>query len=458
MVELIDGIGFGQRSGAIFRAVESIPGYGEDGTKGAIEPVLPSFTNTLWSPWGNDNMLPSTFADHIENCGVLGAAIDAKARIAVGKGVEPFFKTGVDGEGKDILEWCGDKEVHDWLEANDLFQMFLDMAFDSNGYGWNCGSVILNKGLNKINRVRRIDVYEARQAIKNPSERFSSYIFLCADWSKAGNTYDATKLARIPLLQDGNEINDLPERVASGSKVFEYAFMNRTRRNGRQYYPLPLWYAAKEWVKHARSIPATKNAMFMNQILLRYVVTIHSQYWEDNIRDWHKIKSDPLAVEKARKAAYDRIDQWLAGENNAGKSLFNGGFFEKATGKFVPYIQVEAIDDKFADGKWLPDSAAANSEILFALMINPALMGAGQPGGAYSNNAGGSNVRESYLVQIMLMDAERRMNTRILNTVKKFNGWSDRLEKDNKRLVFRFQSGLLTTLDTGKSTKNEPVG
>jgi hypothetical protein len=158
--------------------------------------------------------------------------------------------------------------------------------------------------------------------------------------------------------------------------------------------------------------------------------------------------------------------------------MFNGGFFEKITGKFVPYVQVEAIDDKFTDGKWLPDSAAANSEILFALNMNPALMGAGQPGGAYSNNAGGSNVRESYLVQMMLLDAERKMNTRLMNVVKKFNGWAARLEKETTvttsstdalgttssttrtytpRLVFRFQSGLLTTLDTGKSTKGEAL-
>jgi hypothetical protein len=85
-------------------------------------------------------------------------------------------------------------------------------------------------------------------------------------------------------------------------------------------------------------------------------------------------------------------------------------------------------------------------------MVNPALMGAGQPGGAYSANAGGSNVRESYLVQMMLLEEERKMNLTHLNTVKRYNGWD---KKFDKPLVFRHQSGLLTTLDTGKSTKNE---
>jgi hypothetical protein len=468
-VEIIDGIGFGSRSGAMFKAL-GLPGYGAEGTQPATPPVLPYLSSSVWSFWGDDNLLPVTLADHIENCGVLNAGLDTKSRIAAGKGVEPFFKTGVDADGKDILEWCSDVEIHEWLEENELFEFTKEAAFDSNGYGWNAGSLILNTGRDKINRIRRIDVYEARQAKKLPGQRFSTDIFLCSDWSKsATGKFDPNKQARIAMLQDGNEFNDLADRIKGGAKDFEFAFINRLKRNGRQYYPLPLWYSSVKWVQHARSIPNAKNAMFLNQILLRYVVTIHPQYWEENVQDWHKIKTDPIALKNAQKNTFDRIDQWLSGEANAGKSMFNGGFFEKITGKFVPYVQVEAIDDKFTDGKWLPDSAAANSEILFALNMNPALMGAGQPGGAYSNNAGGSNVRESYLVQMMLLDAERKMNTRLMNVVKKFNGWAARLEKETTvttssttrtytpRLVFRFQSGLLTTLDTGKSTKGEAL-
>lgn len=450
MVDIIEGIGFGSRSGAIFKALD-LAGYGQDGKQPSEPPPVKELTNAQWSPWGADNLLPITLADHIENCGVLSAALDAKARIAAGKGVEPFFKVGVDAEGKDILEWCGDIEIHDWLELNDLFELQKEFAFDQHAYGWNAGSLILNSGRDKINRVRRIDVFEARLA--KQLEGYSKEIILCADWRNGGTQFNADKHVRIPLLQDANEFDDLAKKKTTD---FEFAFTNRLRRNGRQYYPMPLWYAAKEWVKQARSIPNIKNALFKNQILIRYVVTIHPQYWSDNIENWQSLADQDKRA--AQKKTYDKIDLWLSGEANSGKSLFNSGFFEKSTGKFVPYVQVEAIDDKFADGKLLPDSAAANSEILFALMMNPALMGAGQPGGPYSNNAGGSNVRESYLVQMMLMDAERKMNTRILNVVKKFNGWSARLEKDNKRLVFRFQSGLLTTLDTGKSTKNETVG
>jgi hypothetical protein len=154
--------------------------------------------------------------------------------------------------------------------------------------------------------------------------------------------------------------------------------------------------------------------------------------------------------------------------------MFTGGFADPVNnGKFTPFVDIQAIDDKIKDGKYLPESGAANSEILFALMVNPALMGAGNPGGkAYGDTSGGSNVRETFLVQIMIMEAERRLNSSVFNVVKKFNGWNDRLEIARTissgvgqntpqsriikpRLVFRFPTGLLTTLDTGGSLKTE---
>jgi hypothetical protein len=76
-VEIIDGIGFGSRSGAIFKAL-GLPGYGAEGTQPATPPVLPYLSSSVWSFWGDDNLLPVTLADHIENCGVLSAAFRCK--------------------------------------------------------------------------------------------------------------------------------------------------------------------------------------------------------------------------------------------------------------------------------------------------------------------------------------------------------------------------------------------
>ncbi|MBV9989378.1 MAG: hypothetical protein JO301_16990 [Chitinophagaceae bacterium] len=480
-MEVKGGVAYSSKSGALYMR-GGVATYGSfDGQLFSAPPdICTDYSSAIYSRWGADNCLPLEMADHIENCGVLNAALDAKARIAVGKGFQPFLRTNITQDGKEELEHVSDPEIQDWLEDNNFFDVAMDLSFDRNGYGWSPGSLILNKERTRINRVRRIDVVKARlQKMERIAKGNTiNSLILCNDWKKVTTPlFDKDKMTQIPALREGYELQDLIERAA-GSNTTEYAFFNRSLRNGRDYYPMPLWYAARNWVKVARSVPAFKNAMFTNQITIKYVITISDKYWETVYEDWDDDDTyDDAKRQKIREEKYDEIDKWLTGEDKAYKSLSCGSYWDEVAQKEVPFIHIETIDDKVKDGKLLPESSAANSEILFAIAMNPALIGAGQPGGPYSNNAGGSNIRESYLIQLMLLEAERKENSNILNLVKRFNGWDKRLQvertvsstyttgntavitqkKITPRLVFRCVSGLLTTLDTGNSTKSEPL-
>lgn len=403
---------------------------------------------TDWSPWGDNNLLPKTLAEDIENAGVLQAAAEAKSRIAVGKGIMPFKLTGMENDGKEILEFCFDNEILDWREKNNLDAWAFDKAFDRNAYGWNVSKLVFNRANDYINRIFRHDVYEARLAKKN-DQFIIPWLYLSAEWDNVGNTFNDKKIAKIKFLNEGYELNQLSKR----GNTKEFAIAQRRLRNGRQYYSLPMWYAAKLWVNLARKVPASKKAMFENQMQLKYMIYITADYFKRIHKDW-----DTYSPEK-RNELYqqkvDEIDEWLTGEDKWFKSTTSMKYRNPATGEYEEDIDIKVIDDKFKDGALLPDSTAANSEIIFSMMMNPALMGNGQPGGPYSNNAGGSNVRESYLVQLMLMEAERKELARELWIVSEINGWNKKYNNEKQRLVWRFPSGLLTTLDTGKSTKAE---
>ena len=445
-----NGIGYSEKTGGIFMAAGVTVFGTDDGAAFAIpQEIMPLLSSAPWSPWGVNNMLPYEMANHIENCGVLGASLDAKARLSIGKGLQPFLLSNVLSDGEEVLEWVSDTEVQDWLEGNDMFDVSFDLAYDRNGYGWNTGSFILNRTRKKINRIRRIDVCTARLEKRLQSPRIKN-IYLCEDYTKAPVVFDGKKVVRIPLLPEGDEAKQLA-KITTG---YEFAFCNRKIRNNRFYYPTPLWYAAREWVKVARSIPAFKNAMFTNQITIKYIISISEKYWESAYENWgDPIAYTPEAKQKIIEDKYDEIDKWLTGTKNAFKSISSGTWYDAVLGKENPYITITVVDDQVKDGKLLPDSSAANSEILFALMMNPALIGAGQPGGPYSNNAGGSNIREGGSQQIMLLEPDRKEINGIMNVVKNFNGWSKRIEKPGTRLVFRYPAGILTTLDTGKGTK-----
>jgi hypothetical protein len=214
---------------------------------------------------------------------------------------------------------------------------------------------------------------------------------------------------------------------------------------------MPTWYAAKKWVDIAMGVPDMKAAMFENNIRLKYVVIVYDEYW-DLVYGSQWAAFTPEEKQQKQEELFQSIDDWLVGSQNAYKSVYIPGKLDNVTGKGMQYIEIKPIDDNTKQGELLPDSAAANSEILFALMMNPALMGADTPGGPYSGGAGsGSNIREAALVQVMIQEFERQQISRILNIVKKVNGWP-------ADIVWRFPGLVLTTLDTGKSTKEVQTG
>jgi hypothetical protein len=478
-IEFYGDIAVSSKTGAVFFQA-GLEDYGTSPQPSEAPVVNANFSQTPWSPWGKNNMLPREIAEDIENVGVLDAALDAKGKIGTGKGMEPYLLMNKTTDGTEELEWVSDSEIQDWMELNNVFEFSIDSIYDKLGYGWNCGSYVLNLGRKKIARVKRHDVYEARLEKKDTTTRLINNLYLSADWANARSTYETDKQVRIEMLQEGNELKDLTERVAANNSKLEYAFANRTIRNGRHYYPQPIYRSNKQWIKIARSVPAFKIAMFKNSITIKYKITIHPKFWENKVGKLEWEKYTPEDRQAIMDEYYTKIDNWLTGEDKAYKSIFTGGFFNEEKGEMEDYVKIDVLDDKVKDGKLLPDSGAAISEILFALNLNPALMGAGNPGGnAYGDTSGGSNIRESFLTQLMIMESERKANATVFNVVKKFNGWSERLEvektislpavfdKSGKvttpsssrivtpRLVWRYPSGLLTTLDTGKSTKPE---
>jgi hypothetical protein len=81
---------------------------------------------------------------------------------------------------------------------------------------------------------------------------------------------------------------------------------------------------------------------------------------------------------------------------------------------------------------------------MFAMMLNPNVLGAGMPGGVYSGNQGGSNIREAFLVNIANAWLDRQNLLDPLEAFLQYNGVTG--------VQLRFRNTILTTLDTGAGT------
>lgn len=426
----------------------------------------PLTSSRTWAQWYDDNNdeEPVLIKDDIKHCPVLSAGIEANARLAVGKGLQPFLLYGMDGQGNEDLEWVSDTEVQDWLEANDSFRHSYLNVYNMLGYGWASTQLIFNKGRNKINRIQATDVNKARLSIKENG--IIKTLQLYGDWSKA-----ASHLADIKKVKILEEFNEL-EQVQGGVNDYECCMLHRMLKDGYIYYPPPMHRTASEWVKISRSIPQIKNSSNEHMMQVKYIILISDNYWNRI----YKEKWNAYSAEE-RKTIIDskrvEINNYLAGKANQGKSIIAGKYVDQYTGKEVNDISIEVLDDKIKDGKMLPDSAASDKQILFSMFTNPAIFGSNLLGDGASGGAGsGSDIREATLVLMQLLHPERQQNARIYNLVKNFNGWNKRLEvatdvfaatdapQNNKRapktiprLVFKYPNTILTTLDSGKSTK-----
>ncbi len=398
--------------------------------------------------WGSNNLLPNEMAADIEATGVLSAGIDAKVRIALGKGPMPAKIVGYTDDGYELLEFVPDAEIMDWLEGTNAYKQSYDTLKDLFGLGNAFQQLMFTPDRSYMLGYKRQDGCKCRFEVLNKATGNIDNVLMSGDWKLYANGQfgkDDKHYATVPLLNRDFPLFDLQSRK-SGSTYMIALQYNLT---GRYYYAPSPWYSAKRWVKIAQGIPEMKEAMFKNQMTIKYVVDIHPAFWKEYDKKFET--ASPDEQNKIQEEFVGKIEEYLIGGENAYKSLISTKVFDPATNSFVSAITITPLDDKQKDGKLIIDSASANMEILLPLMINSALLGVDFPGNGAGGGAGsGSDIREAFLVQVMLQEMERRMNSTVFDIAKRVNGWSKRIEN----LVFRYPNQILTTLNTGKNTQS----
>jgi hypothetical protein len=190
-------------------------------------------------------------------------------------------------------------------------------------------------------------------------------------------------------------------------------------------------------------VPSFLKKAYTNQITWKWHIQIPYAFWDK------QFPANQYATVDLRKAAIeeymDDVENNLCGLDNADKPIFT--FFEinPMNGKAEEKWIIEPLNNKLNNEQNLVTSAAANSEIMFAIMVNPNVMGAGMPGGAYAGNSGGSNIREAYLVNVANAWLDRQTILDPIEIYHRYNGGPENIE-------WRFRNTVLTTLDSGAGT------
>ncbi len=391
--------------------------------------------------WGANNDFPKTAYDTIRSVGVLNTGLKFIRNFTLGQGIFPCKVTGYDDKGNEILEVLDDEELVRFCNGR-MVRRYLEKSLrDYLKFGVGNVQLIPNEDGSKMVGINAINSMFCRYGIANKGVIEKAVIS-----GKWPDTPGETECEVIDVLDDYDPIADLLRRkVGNQIKSKSVLFAVRDSWSNAEYYSEPIWYSAYTagWIDIAKNIPAFLKKAYTNQITWKWHVKIPYAFWDKKFPK-ENYSNDNAARQTAIEAYMDALEENLCGVENADKPIFT--FFEinPQSGKAEEQWVIEPIDNKYKDGDKLITSAAANSEILFALMINPNVLGAGMPGGTYASTAGGSNIREAFLVNIANAWLDRQNILDPLECYLEYNGVQD--------VQLRFRSTILTTLDTGAGT------
>lgn len=396
-----------------------------------------------WVLWGTNDDFPRDIVKLIRKSTVGKSGLHLLTKAIYGQKLMTYTVEDYDAQGREVIKYVYNEEWETIIRQSNFNAVRLALMQDYCYFGWNVPEIRFNGNKTKV---WGIDFHKASHSRFAPADSKTGQIpFLYV----SGNFPDATKedCQILPVI-DYIRYPDQIEAIKADTTYFKYVMPQLWPDPLNDYYPSVYWDSAREsgWLEIATSIPAYKKALFKNQMSLKYDIQIPYEYLETMYPGFAKM--DVEKQDQIIDDLYNEIVDQLTGADNAQKALMSFFRTDPKSGKPIGNWIIKTIDDKMKNDAYLPDAAAANSEILFAMNVNPARTGQGNTGGSYNGGAnnGGSNIREADLAMRAQLQSDRDIVYSFFEFVKLYNGMDPKLK-------LGVQDQVMTTLDTGAGTK-----
>ena len=310
-----------------------------------------------------------------------------------------------------------------------------------------------------INRVGFLGAAETRLEAMD-SNRFIHHVYCSAQWRLNGAklahaaTPESTKIkmyqAAMPqsLLHELRYIVDSHQKGRIDDRPLWVVCPTFYPSLNKPYYPQPAWWSV--FTSKAFDFSATilydkykqrENSTTWSKVL--YV----SLDWLDSVASDLGISGDRDALQKYVDELDNDVEQFLQRRENNGKMMRQWMWTDQKGDEHynVKIVDIaEASRDAIKAGK--EELELSTSPIFLALQVDPRLVGV--PMVAASN--GGTALREMALLKQQLLSVHQRNYTYWLDSIARFNGWSERCEWHIKQQTF-------TTLDNSKTGTVETI-
>lgn len=421
----------------------------------ASNPEAPTFVNVQIKDkkgkiayWGPNNDYPQKILKAIKASGSGSSALRFLRKAHYGTGIS-LMNNAPDENGKrspkliNILDYS---DINTFWKTSQVPRFFREIIADMEWFSIAFPEYILSNNFKTITRVKRHQTAWCRFEMMNPDNGLVENIYISEKFGKESVSEDSPFVSKVPLI-DSYWTPDEVRAYCQANKIYKFVRPVFYPLIDEAYYPQSEWHSVVNngWLDVANSIPEYKKAMFENQASIKYMVEvderyfemIYSQSWKDfTVEERMKIRNDLI----------DGINEGLVTNKNAGKSI-QSIMFADDKGVQTSAVKITSPDDKLKDGIYLPEAEAANSEILFAMGVDPSLIGAGVPGGKLGAGSG-SDKNVAFNILQALKKTDRETVLEIFDFISAYNKWDETISAD-------FENTVLTTLDknpTGTQT------
>jgi hypothetical protein len=441
-----DGL-FGYAGHTVYRLNAAVGG-GTTGNAGgnqpAAEPTSPErkpLGAGLISPWGDDNLFPQAVVKDIERNTVLGSVLERKTATMYGQGITYGVITGRDKSGLPQFEPQFIQEIEDFLDGSNVARYAFEGLHDINTFANAFPELVLSKNRAKIVGISTQEACWSRYGL--PKKGMVDFVYLNANWDNGGSPTDAQYTTRVPVI---DPYYDAVGNMKARTDGFKYVYPLSVPSPDKALYQLASWNAVRRsgWLDVAAAIPEFKKMLFKNQLSVKYMIEIHSAYWEWKYGDWMGLSIDERRqLIEAELTAFNNV---MSGTNGAGKTVMTTTIRTQG-GEEVSAFKVTAIDDKLKDGIYIEDSQEAASHIYTAVGYAPSLMGVSPGKGMGGGAGGGSEPRVLFSNFISTAQFHMDLILEPLNLIARYNGW----QVGGRPVRFRFVPPLVMTEAIGNT-------
>jgi hypothetical protein len=380
-------------------------------------PPIPKWLDMAvqWAAWGDDDKSPTRMREKVESVPIAGAVLDKKIRFLQGNGIV-YYKNKDVAKNRDV-EAAYIPEVEDFLARNRIQTEWFPAQCTDYSLPFNAFSeLLLSNDGSKVTNIYHIAAEHAR--LSRASLRGTIDWLVYSYHFPFGTAVNDEYRRAIPLYRWYDEAN-----FFANLKQNKFAWHTRFPSPGLIYYARAWWLGLfKEggWLDVSADVPVIVRAMQKNQMKLKYIIAIPETYFRIRNANWDTMedgKRQEILDKKVKE-----LNDGLVGTDNVFKSISYVFKENEINGAAMGKISIESVDDKAKEGTWIPDSYAADAQIVQGFGMDPSQIGLSPMSGKMGAGSG-SDKRESYNIMISLNTPEQRLILEPLNFISRYNGW-----------------------------------